>query len=460
MWYSILRAASLAVLALVVAAGGSLAAVLALAAVFSVISAVHRPAQGALLPALARTPQQVAAANAVLSAIDNGGFLIGALLAGGVAAVASPQVAFGAAAATFVLAAFAQHRLPRDSPPPAPARERGVAARWQTARARCSHRLSSEVVVGGFAAATVVEGVTDVVIVLLALDLLHLGQPGVGYLNAAWGVGGLLGGAVAAAALVQGRLALGLTGGCVVIGCALAGIAGWPAPAPALALLALLGVGYAFVEIAETTLLQRLVPDDVLGRAFGVVESVYIAATGVGALLAPVIVGALGVRGALAACGVALAALAVCLWPVLARFEAAAPVSEREFALLRGVPFLAPLSLGTVESLALRLARVPMSAGEVIVREGDHGDRFFVIEEGEVSVSQDGRRRRLETAGEFFGEIALLRDVPRTATVVSTRAGTLLALGRDDFLSAVTGLRRSADAARAVVDERLASGPG
>ena len=122
--------------------------------------------------------------------------------------------------------------------------------------------------------------------------------------------------------------------------------------------------------------------------------------------------------------------------------------------------FLAPLSLGTVESLALRLARVPMSAGQVIVREGDHGDRFFVIEEGEVSVSQDGRRRRLETAGEFFGEIALLRDMPRTATVVSTRAGTLLALGRDDFLSAVTGLRRSADAARAVVDERLASGPG
>ena len=110
-----------------------------------------------------------------------------------------------------------------------------------------------------------------------------------------------------------------------------------PTPAPALALLALLGVGYAFVEIAETTLLQRLVPDDVLGRAFGVVESVYIAATGVGALLAPAIVGALGVRGALAACGVALAALAVCLWPVLARFEAAAPVSEREFALLRGV---------------------------------------------------------------------------------------------------------------------------
>jgi hypothetical protein len=192
----------------------------------------------------------------------------------------------------------------------------------------------------------------------------------------------------------------------------------------------------------------------VLGRAFGVVESVYIAATGAGALLAPVLVAALGIRGTLLTLGAALALLALSLWPLLARFEAAAPVGEREFGLLRGVPFLAPLAVATVENLARRAQSVPMTQGETVIREGDRGDRFYVIADGEVEVSEDAQRRRRETAGDFFGEIALLRDVPRTATVVATQSGTLLALERADFLAAITGQPRSTEAAHAVVRER------
>jgi MFS family permease len=454
-WCSLVRAACLGAVALAVAAGAPLALVLALAAVFSVVSTAHKPAQAALLPVLARTPQQLAAANAVLSGIDNGGFVAGALLGGVLSAVASPETAFAAAAATFVLAAAVQRRLPRDERPAPLAAE--AASLGEEAAAGARALLGSpqlRLVAGVFAAATVVEGATDVLIVLIALDLLDIGQTGVGYLNAAWGIGGLVGGAAAAAAPGRGRLALGLSASCILIGACLGGLGAYAATATAVILLAQLGVGYAVVEIAETTLVQRLVPDDVLGRAFGVMESVYVAATGVGSLLAPVLVSALGIRGTLIAIGSGLAVLALALWPLLARFEAAAPVGEREFGLLRGVPFLAPLAVATIENLALRARDVPMTQGETVIRQGDHGDRFYVIAAGEVEVTKDGRMRRRETAGDFFGEIALLRDVPRTATVIATEPGTLLALERGDFLAAVSGQPRSTEAAHAVIRER------
>jgi predicted MFS family arabinose efflux permease len=454
-WCSVLRAACLGVFALLVAADGPLAVALALAAVFSIVSTAHKPAQGALLPALCRTPQQCTAATAISSAIENGGFLAGALLGGTMSALTSPAGAFAAAGATFLAAGGLQYGLTRDARPAlgadsdrTPAGE--AAAGLQALRASRQLRL----VVGGFAAATVVEGATDVLVVLVALDLLDLGQAGVGYLNAAWGIGGVLGGAAAAAVLGRGRLALGLSAGCVLIGGCLAGLGVLASTVSALVFLGVLGVGYAVVEVAQMTLLQRLVSDEVLGRAFGVVESVYVAATGLGALLAPVLVSALGIRGSLLALGAVLVALALLLWPLLAPFEAAAPVGEREFALLRRVSFLLPLPLATIENLARRARSVPMAEGQTIIRQGDPGDRFYVIADGEVEVSTDGRPRRRETAGDFFGEIALLRDVPRTATVVATRPGTLLALERDEFLSAVTGLPRSSEAAHTVVRER------
>ena len=452
-----LRALCLAALTAVVAVAGPLAAVIALATAYSVLSTVHRPAQAAMLPSLAQTPQQLAAANAVLSAVGNGGFLVGALVGGVLAAVVSPTLAFAMTAATFLLAALVQHGLPHDPAPPQSPAERDI-ARDALAGARllvASPQL--RMVEALFAAATVVEGATDVLLVIVALDLLDLGQAGVGYLNAAWGVGGLVGGAVAAAALVRGRVAIGLCGGCVLAGGTLAAIGVRPTAAAALLLLGGLGVGYAFIEVAETTLLQRLLPGEVLGRAFGASESIYIGASGVGALVAPTVISALGVRGALVAFGLGLTAFALLLWPLLARFAGAVPVGEREFSLLRGVPFFGLLPIATVETLARRAERVPVAAGEVVIREGEHGDRFYVIDTGAVDVSQDGRARRTETTGEFFGEIALLRDVPRTATVVATAPGSLLVLDRDDFLTAVTWQDRSADAARAVASARIAA---
>jgi MFS family permease len=311
--------------------------------------------------------------------------------------------------------------------------------------------------VGFLAATTFIEGAIDVLVVVAALELLDMGAGGVGWLNAAWGVGGLLGGAVALGVLRRGRIARGLAGGCVLAGVALGLIASWPRPGVALALLVVLGVGYAWVEVAGLTLMQRLVSDEVLARVFGVVESTYVASTGLGSVLAPVAVALFGIKGALVAVAACLPLLAAVSWTRLARFEATTPIPERQFALLRSCSLFAPLPLATVENLAARLVPVAVAEGQEVIRQGDMGDRFYVIAQGRVAVECDGQPRRTEGPGEFFGEIALLRDTPRTATVQATEPGLLYALDREDFVCGVTGNPRSVMAADGVIETRLAA---
>ena len=294
-------------------------------------------------------------------------------------------------------------------------------------------------------------------VVVAALELLDMGASGVGWLNAAWGVGGLLGGAVALGVLRRGRIARGLAGGCVLAGVALGLIASWPRPGVALALLVVLGVGYAWVEVAGLTLMQRLVSDEVLARVFGVVESTYVASTGLGSVLAPVAVALFGIEGALVAVAACLPLLAAVSWTRLARFEATTPIPERQFALLRSCSLFAPLPLATVENLAARLVPVAVTEGQEVIRQGDIGDRFYVIAQGHVAVECDGEPRRTEGPGEFFGEIALLRDTPRTATVHATEPGLLYALEREHFVCGVTGNPRSVLAADGVIETRLAA---
>jgi hypothetical protein len=282
-----------------------------------------------------------------------------------------------------------------------------------------------------------------------------VGASGVGWLNAAWGVGGLLGGAIALGVLRRGRIARGLAGGCVLAGIALGLIATWPRPGVAVALLIVLGVGYAWVEVAGLTLMQRLVSDEVLARVFGVVESTYVASTGLGSVLAPLAVAAFGIEGALVAVAACLPLLAALSWTRLARFEATTPIPERQFALLRSCSLFAPLPLATVENLAARLVPVAVTEGQEVIRQGDVGDRFYVIAQGHVAVECDGEPRRTEGPGEFFGEIALLRDTPRTATVHATEPGLLYALEREHFVGGVTGNPRSVLAADGIIETRL-----
>ena len=456
------RAALLSAAAVAVALGAGLALVLVLAALFTVATTAHRPAQAALLPTLARTPEQLAAANAVWSGVDNAGFVAGALLGGVAVAATSVEAAFGATAALFALAAALSAAIGRD-PVPAHRETPGGATVVHEALLGASTMVRDgrlRLLLGVLSLSTLVEGAVDVLVVVAALELLEMGAGGVGWLNAAWGVGGLLGGAGALALLGRGRLAAGLALGGLLAGLPLVGI-GVAAFVPvALAMLVVLGAGYALIEVAGLTLMQRLTSDEALARAFGLVEGSYWLTTGIGSLLAPLLIGLLGVSGAMVALGLCLPLAVALRWASLARFEAESGVPEAEFAALRAVPLFAPLPLATLETLSRRVARVPLSAGREVIREGEVGDRFYVVASGRLGVSRGGERVEERGPGDFFGEIALVRDIRRTATVTATSDALLFALARDDFVAAVTGHRRSSAAADEVIDARLAGAPG
>jgi hypothetical protein len=200
-----------------------------------------------------------------------------------------------------------------------------------------------------------------------------------------------------------------------------------------------------------------LASDAVLARAFGVVEGTYWLTTGIGSLLAPVLVGVIGLRGAILVVGLLLPVVVLARWRALWHMEASTPVPAAEFGLLRGVDMFASLPLVALEDLARHATHVPFAAGATIIREGEPGESFFVIADGEVEVTEAGRFRRTEIAGECFGEIALLREVPRTATVVARTDVDLITLDRDEFLAAVTGDRRALLAGHNLVEERLAA---
>jgi hypothetical protein len=264
-------------------------------------------------------------------------------------------------------------------------------------------------------------------------------------------------GALAAAALVgRRRLAADFGIGIFIWGVPIALVAVWPNQVFALVLLGIVGIGNTLVDVSGMTLMQRAAPEDVLARVFGVLESLLLLTVGLGALVAPLLVNWLGDRGALIVAGALLPILVVPAWPRLNAIDDAARVPEEQLDLLRGNAIFAPLPASMLEQLADGLMQVRATAGEQIIRQGDRGDRFYVIEDGTVEVSVDGQPPRELGPGESFGEIALLRDVPRTATVTARTDVVLYALDRGAFIPAVTGSGPSLSAAEAVIGMRLA----
>jgi hypothetical protein len=273
----------------------------------------------------------------------------------------------------------------------------------------------------------------------------------------AFGIGGLLGAALTVALVARQKLASDFAVGTLLWGLPLILIGIFPSKAAALVLIAFIGIGDTLVEVAAPTLLQRAVPDEVLGRVFGAVESLIIGAMGIGAILASPLVDWIGVRGALIATGCLLPALGLLFWHRLGAIDSAFALPVRQLALLRQIAIFAPLPQAQIERVARELVPLHAVAGEQIVREGETGDRFYIVDEGELEVSVDGAPVRKLGPGDHFGEIALLRDVPRTATVTALGDVDLYALDRDEFLAAVTGHAQSAEAADAVISQRLST---
>jgi MFS family permease len=458
------RALALAGMAAAVAAGAPLGVVLVLGAVFTVLQTAHIPAQAALFPALVTTPRQLAASNAVSNSVDNAGVLVGSLLGGALVAATSTESAFAVTAGLYAVAAWPLARVTRDPVPEhrAVAEEsEGSLRELMSGFRTVIHEPSLRLVVGLFAAGSFVEGALDVLIVLLAIELLGLGGAGVGWLNAAWGVGGLLAGVAAISLLGRGRLTVGLAGGGLLAGACVVLLAVLPEQlvAGAIAIFVVIGVGYGLVEITGMTLLQRMTSDEVLGRAFAVVESSYWLMNGLGAMFAPLLIALWGVRGSLVAIGLLVPALVLLRWRALSRLEAGAAVPEEAFRLLRELPLFAPLPLAMVENLSHRLTPVEAKAGTPVVREGEHGEHFYVIAAGRFDVANSAGEFPALAAGDVFGEIALLRDVPRTATVTARTDGQLYALDRDAFQTAVSGHHFTTRKAASIADERSGRAP-
>jgi MFS family permease len=454
------RAALIGGAALAVFADASPVVVYVLAGLVSVAATAFRPAEAALIPSLARTPEELTAANVAASTIESVGIFAGPAIGGLLLAATGSGVVFLATGAAMLWSALLIARIPPSAEAKEPAAGEAVSvldellAGFRTIARERRMRL----LVGLFSAQTFVDGMLSVLIVVIALKLLDTGQAGVGFLNSAVGVGGLLGALAAAALVGRKRQAADFGIGIFIWGVPIALVAVWPNQVFVLVLLAVVGIGNTIVDVSGMTLLQRAAPDEVLARVFGVLESVLLLTIGLGAIVAPLLLNWLGTRGALIVAGSLLPLVVIPAWPRLNAIDRATEVPVERLDLLRASPIFAPLPGSTLEQLAGALEEVRAPAEEEIVRQGEPGDRFYLIEDGTLDVYIDGTLVQSLEPRESFGEIALLRDVPRTATVKARTDVVLYALDRRHFLAAVTGFGPSLSAAEGVIGMRL--GPG
>jgi MFS family permease len=431
--------------------------VYALASVMGLLQSTFRPTQSALLPSLVRRPEELTAANLVLTTIESVGIFVGPAIGGVLLAVTGTDTIFAIAAACFLGAALLLVGISVERSPDAPLRKKSFVSEALAGFGTVAHDARLRLIIGLYGMQTLLAGSVNVLIVVLALQTLDLGKSGIGFLNSAIGVGGLLGGIAAVGLIARPRLASAFGAGLAVAGLPIAAIGLAPNTATAVVCLALAGLGTTIVDVAGVTLLQRSTPDEVLTRVMGVVQSVFVGTLGLGALLAPALIGLVGDRWTLVIVGTPIAVAAAVAWPRFRRLDAATARAPAFVDLLRSIPIFAPLPEAVLEQLARDARPVAVPAGERIVTEGERGDDFYVIVRGGVEVTATGKPPQPLHEGESFGEIALLREVPRTATVTATVDAEVLAIGRDSFLSAVTGNADSAAAAHAVAASRLGS---
>jgi MFS family permease len=436
------QAVAMGATAAVLLGGGRPLAAYALAAVAATAVTVTRPATAALLPALARSPEELTAANVASGWIESVSVLLSPALAGVLLGVGGAGTVFAVMAG----AAAVSCGLVGDVRGPEPA---GSSADT-CAALRAATEPGPRALVWLLGVEAVAIGALDILCVVLAIGVLHHGGGTAAYLNAAFGGGGVLGVTATVALVGRRRLAPALVGSLVVWSIALAVIAAAPSLAAALALLALAGVARTLLDVAGRTLLQRISRPDALARVFGLLESVSMTGYAVGSTIAAVLVAVAGGRGAIALVAAALpVAGVVVLRRLLAADGGVLPVVE--IARLRALPIFAPLGAPALEGLARAVVPVAAGPGTAVIEEGDRGDRFYVVVDGELEVSTGRRLRR----GDSFGEIALLRDVPRTATVRAVTPVRLDALDKQTFLAAVTGHPGSQAAADGVVQALL-----
>jgi MFS family permease len=415
--------------------------VYAMGAVSNAALTLVRPVHNSILPQLSDTPDELTAANSLSSTIEGLSVFLGPVVTGALLATNGAGAVFLISGASMVAAVL----LALPVRPRAPSPELQEAGDEVTGDAfegfrELRREPGAAVLLGLVGAQAIVVGLLDVLAVVLAIEVLGMSAAGPGILTGSLGIGGLLGAAATVTLVGRRKLVPAIGFGVLVSGIALALVALAPGAGAAILLLVASGTGRAFVDVAGRTLLQRTVKDEVLARVFGLQEGMLMLGLTIGSALSPVLVAWLGGRGAFVVAGAILPLLALLAWPRLRGVDRKAILPDAaRVELLRALEIFRPLAQPVLERLSWHLIPVAAADGEVIIRQGDPGDLFYVIEAGTVDIHIDGQLVASRGVGEFFGEIALLRDIPRTATVVAATPVTLLALERGEFLAAVTG---------------------
>jgi MFS family permease len=457
-WIGVIRAAAVGAAAAVMAADLSVLFVYVLAVIATIPFTAFRPAHSALLPALCETPTELTAANASRGLLDSTSTLVGPLLAALLLDVSGPEAVFvltaGLSLWSALLVSLIDYEPAPRVAPPAPIRIAADTA--EGLRTIAAHR-DVIMLFGIGAVQAVTRGALNVFTVVVAIDLLGSGDAWVGVLTAAVGVGAVIG-SLGVSVLVGSRRLAAYTGvGIIFWGTPLALIGVFPTELIALIMLAIVGAGNALVDLGYFTLFPRLLPDEVLARVFGALESMVALMVGLGSILTPLFIHFFGIRGALVAIGVLTPAIVAIAWSRLVKVDerlgAQADIIER----LRRVTMLRPLPISTIEHLARSVREESVAPGESVIEQGQVGESFYVIVAGEVEVMKNGHRVGVLSDGESFGEIALLRDVPRTSTVRARTPVTLYELDRRHFVPTVSGYSESAAEADTVVETRLAA---
>jgi cyclic nucleotide-binding protein len=451
----LVQAAAMGATAVAIAGGVPLAAYAA-AVVASTAVTATRPAQSTLIPSLAVTPDQLTAANVVISwaeavGIAVAGSLTGVLIwAGGVAVVFAVCAALAAAAALLVI----RLQVPALAAPleQATAVAAGLSASVRLAAGQPRLRLMLALLT----AEAAVVGALDLLFVILAVTVLGRSQAWAGYLNSVYGVGAILAAAVSVL-LVGKRLGAPILASALLLSGALAALAAGLGLAGTVVLLTVAGASRALLDVASRSLLQRSVPAQSLGQVFGLLEGLTMAGLAIGAVLVPVLVHLGGSRLALLGVAAVLPLAAAAGGRALFSLDAEAPVPVVQIALLRSIPLFAELPAPAVEGLAVALTPADAPGGTTLIRQGEEGDAYYAIAAGQLDVFQDGRFVRQCGRGEGVGEIALLRAIPRTATVTAHSDTTVYKLAREPFLTAILGHAATQRQAHGMAEARLAT---
>ncbi len=431
---------------------------------------LSRPAFSSLMPEVVETPDQLTAANVAAGIAEGVGALAGPLLAGVLLGFGGSATVYLACAVGVGIAGVALLPISRASAriqiPSSDRAPEGLAAATRAlgreliagaAAILGDRRLASVFTV--IAAASALLGALGVFIIVIAIDLLGLDDAAAGYLTAASGLGALAGSALSVILVGRERLSWPLIVATAFFGLSVASLALVQSPIAVAVILVATGVGWSFAYVAATTLTQRLAGDDVMTRVFGVAEAVTIGAESAGGLLVPVLIVVLGPAGALVAAGLTLPIVALLAAPAFVRADRGEAGMLRELRIIRAISMFRPLAAPVLERLAGDAIRVIAEPGHAIIRAGETGDRFYIMVSGQAEVEIDGVVIRLIDPGATFGEIALLHDIPRTATVRAIEPTELLAIERGPFLEALTGQPRSRAMADQIAIRRLGRHP-